>query len=309
MCLSIIIPVHNYAGLIGETIASLRAQAHVDWECLIVDDGSTDGTAEYAEEAARGDARFAVHRQANCGPSAARNVGAGLARRSWLLFLDADDLLQPRATEALACAAGGTAELLVLGYAFFRDDRPLALRYHMLPTELGEDRGNNVRRFVRDNPLPICAVAIRRDLFHRLGGFDAQVRHCEDYDLWMRAALAGARFARACSLQQAAACIRLHPRSASTDRLSMLLQERTLRTQWASAMCGDAQLRDAAADNARRLFYRSGRITASHLLRRAWVQAGVEWNRLGRRYGRAGACLSVLRGLAGIALHRDRRAG
>jgi glycosyltransferase involved in cell wall biosynthesis len=97
---SILMPVYNHAAYVGEAVASVRAQDREDWELIVVDDGSTDGSAGVAEEAAGGDGRIRILRQSNAGPAAARNLAAAEARGAWLAFLDSDDVWYPHALAA-----------------------------------------------------------------------------------------------------------------------------------------------------------------------------------------------------------------
>ncbi len=101
---SVVIPTHNAAAFLAEAVASIRAQTRPVDEILVVDDGSTDGTAGVI--AAMGGNVRAV-RQERAGAGAARNRGAELARGSWLAFLDADDLWVPG---KLACQLAWRAE-------------------------------------------------------------------------------------------------------------------------------------------------------------------------------------------------------
>ena len=90
---TVVIPAYNAEKYIEETLDSLRAQTLGDWEALIVDDGSTDTTAQIAEKASAQDARFRLLRQENAGVSAARNHGLSEAQGTYILFLDSDDTL------------------------------------------------------------------------------------------------------------------------------------------------------------------------------------------------------------------------
>jgi glycosyltransferase involved in cell wall biosynthesis len=93
---SIITPVYNAALWLEQTLASVRAQTLTDWEQILVDDGSTDGSRAIAEAAALQDARIRLLRaERNQGPSAARNLAIGAARGRFIAFLDADDLWLP----------------------------------------------------------------------------------------------------------------------------------------------------------------------------------------------------------------------
>ena len=95
MLVSVIIPVYNGAGYIPETLESVRRQTCPDWECIIIDDGSTDNTAGLVRQVIAGDDRFVYHYQRNQGLSAARNSGLDRAKGRYIQFLDADDILLP----------------------------------------------------------------------------------------------------------------------------------------------------------------------------------------------------------------------
>jgi len=88
---SIVIPAYNRAALLPETLDSLNKQSFVSWECIIVDDGSTDNTREVVSHLMAGDSRIRYVYQDNAERSAARNRGADLASGTYVLFLDSDD--------------------------------------------------------------------------------------------------------------------------------------------------------------------------------------------------------------------------
>lgn len=102
---SVIVPVHDVAPYVAEAIASLRAQTLADFEALIIDDGSTDGSGAVAAQAIADDPRFVLIRQDNAGLSAARNAGLDRARGEWLAFLDGDDAFEPAFLADLVGAA------------------------------------------------------------------------------------------------------------------------------------------------------------------------------------------------------------
>jgi glycosyltransferase involved in cell wall biosynthesis len=101
---SVIVPVHDDARWLGETLASVKAQARDDWELIVVDDGSTDGSADVADR--DDDPRIFVLRQSNAGAFAARQTGLARARGTAIVFLDADDRLRPDALDRF----GGTLD-------------------------------------------------------------------------------------------------------------------------------------------------------------------------------------------------------
>lgn len=95
---SIIIPAYNYAAFLPECVQSLQAQSYAHWECLIVDDGSTDDTRQVAASFLQ-DPRIRYIYQENAGLSAARNTGLEAAKGDYIQFLDADDKIYPRKLE------------------------------------------------------------------------------------------------------------------------------------------------------------------------------------------------------------------
>jgi glycosyltransferase involved in cell wall biosynthesis len=95
---SIIVPLYNKKAYIADCLAQIKSQTEEEWECVIVNDGSTDGGEKIAEQYALEDQRFKVINQKNLGPSAARNRGIGEARGKLLHFMDADDRYPARGT-------------------------------------------------------------------------------------------------------------------------------------------------------------------------------------------------------------------
>ena len=91
---SVVVPCFNYGHLLSETLESVRRQSLNDWECIVVDDGSTDNTGEVGHSYASRDRRFSLVRQDNSGLSAARNTGMHAAKGEYVQLLDADDLLE-----------------------------------------------------------------------------------------------------------------------------------------------------------------------------------------------------------------------
>lgn len=99
--ISVVIPVYNAACFLREALASLQAQTFTDWECICVNDGSTDDSATIIREMMAVDARFSLFEQANAGPGAARNYGVAQSNAPYIFFMDADDCLYPNALETL----------------------------------------------------------------------------------------------------------------------------------------------------------------------------------------------------------------
>jgi glycosyltransferase involved in cell wall biosynthesis len=179
---SAIIPTYNRKGFVLEAIGSVLEQTYGDYELIVVDDGSVDGTGEAIQQYGE-NVRYVY--QDNNGVSTARNHGIELAGGEFIAFLDSDDLWLP---EKLAVQV------------IFMDEHPEARICYT--DEIW------IRRGVRVNPrkkhakysgeiyakcLPLCiispsSVLMRRGLFEEVGTFDPSLPVCEDYDLWLRVA-------------------------------------------------------------------------------------------------------------------------
>jgi glycosyltransferase involved in cell wall biosynthesis/peptidoglycan/xylan/chitin deacetylase (PgdA/CDA1 family)/2-polyprenyl-3-methyl-5-hydroxy-6-metoxy-1,4-benzoquinol methylase len=189
---SVVIAAWNAESTLAEALGSLLAQTHGDWEAIVVDDGSSDGTAGIAHRYVALDPRFRVLRQDHQGPAAARNLGVEAARHDWVIFLDADDWLLPSALASLSHAAvaragvdavhGGWARVTALG--------------EVEPTEFAPPGEDLFPRFAQVCAFAISCCLFRRAVIDRIGRFDAALITCEDWDFWQRLARSGARFVR-----------------------------------------------------------------------------------------------------------------
>lgn len=121
---SIITPLYNKAAYITHTIVSVVNQTYSDWEMLIVDNGSTDGSWEIVQQVQ--DSRIQIMQSLKLGPGAARNYGLTHAQGEWIQFLDADDLLTPNhLEEQLAVARTNPHAEIIVGYwQEFTDENP-----------------------------------------------------------------------------------------------------------------------------------------------------------------------------------------
>lgn len=102
--ISVIVPVYQVEQYLDRCIDSIRQQTFRDFECILVDDGSTDGSGQICDKCARQEPNFSVIHKANGGLSSARNAALDVARGEYLCFLDSDDVLHPRALELLLSA-------------------------------------------------------------------------------------------------------------------------------------------------------------------------------------------------------------
>ena len=126
MKFSVIIPVYNVETYLRECMDSVLNQTFSDWEAVCVNDGSTDCSSAVLEEFASKDSRFAIINQSNGGLSAARNTGLKAAKGEYVLFLDSDDWLEPKALEVISKSLSDEDMLCFSGRRFFESKG----RYH-----------------------------------------------------------------------------------------------------------------------------------------------------------------------------------
>ena len=250
---AVIMPVHNHAAYVAEAIASVRAQTVADWELVVVDDGSTDGSDEAAARAAAGDERITLLRQANAGPSAARNAAIARSGAAWLTFLDSDDAWYDGALAAFADAIAARPDAAF--HYGFRHRLNADGSVTELPGEFQDRPTGPAELFGRMFLSHLC-VCFRRDLIDRAGGYDETLRTCEDYDLYLRMGLV----ARFWPIGQATGLRRRHGTNISrqTGRSRFLEAEvlgRFADARGGRAVVGDAIVRPRLA----RLYYAAGR--------------------------------------------------
>jgi glycosyltransferase involved in cell wall biosynthesis len=231
---SVVVPAFNAAATLPETLESVLAQEYADWECVIVDDGSTDSTPSTVESYCRRDSRFRLVRQKNMGAAEAYRTGIGAARSDLLVICAADDLLLP-------------AHLQVMSDLIRRnpDCGIYSCNGQYLYHESGErdpvytaSEWMTERSLSFEDVVQVCFFSVgavfRRQVYEVIGGHRSGV-YVDDYDLWLRAMAAGARHRytpevlavhRVSSFQQSADLVRL--RESNIEVLQHLLAESAL---------------------------------------------------------------------------------
>lgn len=267
---AVIVPSHNYGRFLLDALGSLQAQSYPHWECVVVDDGSTDDTAELLANLRSRDERVRSIRQVRAGVSAARNAGLAATAPEYVQFLDADDKLEPDKLRAHVEYLDRHPDVgIVFGDAATLSAPPGASG--PLPLELGPPigRGNAVvERLVVRNSLVVHAPMIRRSVVDEVGRFAEDLVVLEDWDFWMRCAVAGVAFAREAPLGSRA-LVQLHAQSASHDRHRMLAAAVELRGRFDRlALSGPARRSNArflarASTKLALADLRRGRITAA----------------------------------------------
>jgi glycosyltransferase involved in cell wall biosynthesis len=191
--ISVVIPTYNRAHLVCEAIDSVLRQTYRAVELIVVDDGSTDDTAGVLK---RYETRIRTVRQNNAGPSVARNHGAALASGEFVAFLDSDDLWLDHKLErqvSVVERAGGYVPCCLANIMMcWKQRRATSFDIALLNPPLECGVWTNVAevlstRFLLTNQ----GVMIRREVFHKLGGFNERLRLLEDHEFALRLALEG----------------------------------------------------------------------------------------------------------------------
>ena len=183
---SVVMPVYNRAHLVERAVRSALEQSETDLEVIVVDDGSTDGTAQVVE--AIEDPRVILVRQANAGHAAARNQGIQRARGEYVAFLDSDDEYLPGALATIRRAFEDEphAGFALMGKRMVTDDSRGSTVQELPWEPLGGDLYLGLLSSLRGG-IP-NGLTVRRQVLETVGGFDENLRAAVDKDLIFRLA-------------------------------------------------------------------------------------------------------------------------
>lgn len=183
MKLSIIIPCYNVAPYVERTVRSVQEQPFADWELILVDDGSTDGTLPVLQALAEKDCRICVIAQANRGVSAARNAGLRRARGEYVQFIDGDDYISSYGD----VDSWADSDVVVYGFAMHTGAKTRAF----LPPR---EWDSLLVKYLRGSRLHLGGFIFRRSLLEREGiFFDEQTYYSEDKEVMVKALLCARR--------------------------------------------------------------------------------------------------------------------
>lgn len=189
---SVIIPLYNKAPYVRKALDSVFAQTNKDWELIIVDDGSTDNSADVVRELVIGNSKlvndqFRLISQPNAGVAAARNNGVAASHGEYVCFLDADDWWEPNFLEELGrlIREYPDAGLYATNYVYYKPGKT-----HVA---LSLDRGymNYPEAYLHSKQMPVTSITtcMQRRVFDEMGGFPLEIKLGEDFLLWAETAL------------------------------------------------------------------------------------------------------------------------
>jgi glycosyltransferase involved in cell wall biosynthesis len=219
---TVVIPTHNRCQLLSAALRSALAQRGLEIEVVVVDDGSTDGTAEALASLNDQRVRVMRHRSPR-GVAAARNAGAAAAQGEWVAFLDDDDLWSPDKLRRQMFAAQEIGAPWSYAGAVEIDEQGRLLGGTPPPRP-----DVLIEALKRCNLLPAGSsnVLVQRALLSEVGGFDQRLRHVADWDLWQRLA----RRAAPAAVLEPLVAYRQHAGQATLDTTGMAEEARLLNS-------------------------------------------------------------------------------
>ena len=198
MKISAVIPTYNNAAYIAEAVESILAQTHPVDEIIVVDDGSSDNTEALIEAITKKTGKLAYIKQANQGPSSARNTGIEAASGDWIAFLDADDLWTVDKIAQQIAALDSEPSLKLIAADMSEMDQggktivASVLAKHQLLEQFKTLAGSAVPRamaaLLTKNFIPTGTVLVERACLIAAGGFNTDIRFGEDLELWAKIA-------------------------------------------------------------------------------------------------------------------------
>jgi|SRR5690554_2128346 len=189
--ISIIIPSYNSAQMVCDAIESVLISIEEDYEIILINDGSTDNTAEVITTYLS-DKRIKYIEQSNRGLAGARNTGIENANGEYLVFLDADDLILPNKllVQRKFLDENPAFDIVYSKSEWFIEDDFNNTREVRFPVYTGEV----IQYLIYGNFIHVNSVMVRKDAVIKAGLFDENLRELEDWDLWLRMALNGSQF-------------------------------------------------------------------------------------------------------------------
>ncbi len=191
---SVIIPCYNSEHFIKETLNSVIAQTHNSWECIVVDDGSTDNSVQIVLSLAANDSRIRFYKRSssNKGASACRNEGAKMSNADYIIFLDSDDLLRKDCIESrlTKISQSPDQDLWVFYCELFKEK----------PGDTGvlwniKDGDDDLGRYIaHDLTWHTTSPIWKKTSFLELGGFDEKALCMQDWEVHLRALSSGLKY-------------------------------------------------------------------------------------------------------------------
>ena len=296
---SIITPCYNSARYLYETVASVRAQTMIDWEMVIVDDGSSDDPESVIADLLLVEPRLRIIHKENGGVASARNVGfqSICSESRYLLFLDADDFLEPTALDELSRYLDMHPEVGMVycdptligedsrelqdedGAITWKAERWIPTRYWLRPVPPDVPETSLYSVFALTTIIPSMSL-IRHSVYNQTAGFDEEFGHlCEDTDVFIQIGLRSEIHHYPRRLLR----YRQHTTQSTANKDKIWQQEQKLFKKWHGRISNGLTADDARRVEAalhfheRRVIPRIGFATARNLFRRGQIIGGLRF--------------------------------
>jgi glycosyltransferase involved in cell wall biosynthesis len=226
---SIVIPCYNSEAFLRETLESILEQTFQDWECLIINNGSTDKTVEIGEEYSVNDSRFKLITKIHGGISSGRNLGIKSVNGVFIQLLDSDDLITPDKIkkEVEFLIKNHSVDIVYSGARYFYS-HDKTRKLHVFgdlgltgTVEIDQSDLTALETIKHRNPFVTSAPLYRASVFQDLGLYDETLQYIEDWDFQIRCALAGKQFHYLGYKPNQSTLIRLHDSNISKNRIAV----------------------------------------------------------------------------------------
>jgi teichuronic acid biosynthesis glycosyltransferase TuaG len=197
LLISICIPAYNAAVFIGDTLQSIKNQTYLNWELIIIEDGSDDGTTLIVEEFKKTVSQDVIYYKnpVNKGLSATRNIAASKATGCWLAFVDSDDIWHPDHLQSLMSTAQENinCDFIHSGFNFFYED----YNKPFYEQNLSEKVVNAfpISLYTGEYRIQPSSIMVSQKLYTAVNGFNEDYRSVEDLNLYFRSSEQGFKFA------------------------------------------------------------------------------------------------------------------
>ena len=183
---SVLVPTYNQVRFLPAALDSLLAQTYSNWEAVVVNDGSTDDTAQVMREYATRDNRFKMFHKPNGGVGSALNEGIRQARGQWICWLSSDDLFEPNKLEIHFKEINENPDIYFFYSHFSYIDEAASMKLEGGLWNPIPDPPFQVSRFFHGPYIHGNSFAIHRDVFRVIGLFDERLHNAQDFDMWLR---------------------------------------------------------------------------------------------------------------------------
>jgi glycosyltransferase involved in cell wall biosynthesis len=218
--ISVVVPNYNYGHYLPELFHCLTNQTYPHWECIIIDDGSSDNSIEIIKNQIAVDSRFKLHQQKNSGPAAARRNGISMCTGRYIQLIDADDFIHFDKFEAAIelYKSDPSIDIIYTDFRFVSSDRKEEWKEDYRRVELHKDAFEDfVSNWEEGLTIPIHSFLFRKECFEKWGSMDPNFKTHEDWDLHLLFSLQKAKYHFNAMI---GAYYRVHPASSSRTNLT-----------------------------------------------------------------------------------------